>query len=135
MVVPFRNLNTTGEDPVESWPYEALVTTMERGMVSDWQPILTAIREQPFGRTARAVAGYVKSDPDDQPAAAFFALALNAPATLWRKQRRRSSSLGLRQPSSLQACPNPILLLGLGPPLPGLVRMSRARSPPRPACW
>jgi len=76
MVVPFRNLRITGEDPVESWPYEALVTTMERGMVSDWQPILTAIREQPFGCTARSVAGYVKSDPDDQPAAAFFALAL-----------------------------------------------------------
>lgn len=75
MVVQFRNLTTTWHDPIDQWPYEAVVTTMERGLVSDWQPILRDLRARPFDRIARYVTHYAK-DPDDKAAAAFFAEAL-----------------------------------------------------------
>jgi DNA-binding transcriptional regulator YiaG len=75
MTVQFRNLTTTWHDPIDQWPYEAVVTTMERGLVSDWQPILRDLRARPFGRIARYVTHYAK-DPDDKAAAAFFSEAL-----------------------------------------------------------
>jgi len=76
MVVAFRNLTTTWNDPIDLWPYEAVVTTMERGLVSDWQPILQDLRKRPFGRIASYVAHYAQ-DPGDKASAAFFLEALH----------------------------------------------------------
>ena len=76
MVVAFRNLTTTWNDPIDLWPYEAVVTTMERGLVSDWQPILQDLRERPFGRIAGYVTHYAQ-DPGDKASAAFFLEALH----------------------------------------------------------
>lgn len=75
MAVKFRNLTTTWNEPIDLWPYEAVVTTMERGLVSDWQPILREIRQRPFGRIARYIT-YYAANPDDATAAAFFSEAL-----------------------------------------------------------
>ena len=75
MAVQFRNLTTTWHDPIDQWPYEAVVTTIERGLVADWQPIVKDIRMRPFGRIASYVAHYAKA-PDDDAAAAFFSEAL-----------------------------------------------------------
>jgi len=75
MVVQFRNLTTTWHDPIDQWPYEAVVQTIERGLVSDWQPILKDLQARPFGRIARYVAHYAK-DPEDKAAAALFSEAL-----------------------------------------------------------
>ena len=75
MAVQFRNLTTTWDDPIELWPYEAVVTTLERGLVSDWQPILREISQRPFGRIARYISQYA-SAPDDPRVAAFFTEAL-----------------------------------------------------------
>jgi DNA-binding transcriptional regulator YiaG len=87
MVVQFRNLTTTWYDPIDQWPYEAVVTTMERGLVSDWQPILKDLRTRPFGRVARYVAHYAKN-PEDEAAAAFFSDALRR-ARLAQEDRER----------------------------------------------
>ena len=75
MVVQFRNLTVTWSDPIDQWPYEAVVTTMERGLVSDWQPILKDLQARPFGRVARYVVDYAKN-PEDEATAAFFLEAL-----------------------------------------------------------
>ena len=75
MVVQFRNLTTTWHDPIDQWPYEAVVQTMERGLVSDWQPILKDLQARPFGRIASYVAHYAK-DPEDKAVAALFSDAL-----------------------------------------------------------
>ena len=37
--VAFRNVVATPSDPVDTWPFEALVETLERGLVPDWQPM------------------------------------------------------------------------------------------------
>jgi len=51
------------------------VTTIERGLVADWQPILRDLRQRPWGRIAGYVEQYAKN-PDDVAAGALFAAAL-----------------------------------------------------------
>lgn len=61
----FRNVDASPEDPVDTWPYEALVTAVDRGLVDDWQPIFAEIRRSPWGRVARRVERYLEyRDPD-----------------------------------------------------------------------
>ncbi len=49
----FRNVDALPNDDVRTWPYEALVTAVERGLVADWQPIFVEIRRSPWGPLAR----------------------------------------------------------------------------------
>ncbi len=87
MAVGFRNLTVSWSDPFDLWPYEAVVTTIERGLVSDWRPIIKDLRERPFGRIASYVEHYVKN-PDDEAAGALFAAAL-AKARKDREEAKR----------------------------------------------
>ena len=61
----FRNVDADPGDAVDTWPYEALVTAIDRGLVPDWQPIFAEIRRSPWGRTARRVEQYLEyREPD-----------------------------------------------------------------------
>ena len=55
MALAFRNVDATPQDDVTTWPYEAIVTTLERGLVPDWQPLFVEIRRHPWGSVARKV--------------------------------------------------------------------------------
>ncbi|MDO8307639.1 MAG: helix-turn-helix transcriptional regulator [Actinomycetota bacterium] len=55
MTVAFRNVDALPSDPVSTWPYEALATALERGLVPDWQPVFAEIRREPWGRVARSI--------------------------------------------------------------------------------
>lgn len=55
----FRNVEAEAEDPVESWPYEALITAIERGGVREWARIASAIDAEPWGDVARHVGHYL----------------------------------------------------------------------------
>ena len=59
MTLPVTNVQVDLDDPVSTWPFEALVTVLETGYVVDWQPILAAIREDPWGPVARRVERYI----------------------------------------------------------------------------
>ena len=59
MTVAFRNVEASPSDPVDTWPYEAIATVIERGLVGDWRPMLGEIRARPHGRVARMVEAYV----------------------------------------------------------------------------
>jgi len=50
MALNFRNVNASPSDPVASWPYEALVTAIEQGLVPDWHPIFDQLRLTPGAR-------------------------------------------------------------------------------------
>jgi hypothetical protein len=54
-VLSFRNVDADPADPVETWPYETLVTALERGMIVDWARINRAIVNDPWGPVARDV--------------------------------------------------------------------------------
>src|SRR2546423_8540941 len=55
MTTSFRSVDFDSTLPVEEWPAEAIETVMDRGSLSDWRLIAQAIRENPWGRTARRV--------------------------------------------------------------------------------
>lgn len=51
----FRNVDASPDDPVESWPLEAIQTALERGSLGHWRRLSAAIRAQPWGPVARDV--------------------------------------------------------------------------------
>ncbi|MBL6633660.1 MAG: XRE family transcriptional regulator [Thermoleophilia bacterium] len=76
MPLAFRNVDVSPADPVTTWPYEALVTAMERGLVADWQPVIAEVRRRPWGPVARAVDDYCAAPAAEPDAAAFFRLVV-----------------------------------------------------------
>lgn len=65
MPVEFRNVDASYTDDVRTWPYEALVEVIDRGLVHDWQPIFDELRRAPWGRVARRVERYLTyREPD-----------------------------------------------------------------------
>jgi len=59
MSLNFRNVDAQPSDPVESWPYEAMVSAIERGTISDWAKITAAVRRRPWGEVSRALEEYL----------------------------------------------------------------------------
>lgn len=59
MTLAFRNVDADPADPVRTWPFEALVTAIERGSVRDWARISVALKRDPWGDVARAVEDYL----------------------------------------------------------------------------
>ena len=75
MPVEFRNVDASPEDDVRTWPYEALVTVIDRGLVADWQPIFAEVRRSPWGQVARRVEHYLSyREPDGVSALFTFAI-------------------------------------------------------------
>lgn len=56
MPLTFRNLDTTPDDPVETWPLEGVITALERGGLSHRRRLAAAIKADPWGPVARTVA-------------------------------------------------------------------------------
>lgn len=75
MALHFRNVDASPDDPVDTWPYEALVIAIERGLVSDWQPIFAELRRRPWGRVARRLDRYLSYTPRTG-IATLFSLAI-----------------------------------------------------------
>ncbi len=55
MKLAFRNTDASPADPVQTWPFEATLTALERGGLSDWRRLAAAIRAEPWGRVTRSV--------------------------------------------------------------------------------
>ena len=64
MSVVFRNVDVDPGSPVDTWPYEAIVTVIERGTLGDWLVLTRAIDDDPWGPVARQVEEYLSyEDP------------------------------------------------------------------------
>jgi predicted XRE-type DNA-binding protein len=71
----FRNVDASPDDDVRTWPYEALVTAIDRGLVPDWQPVFAEIRRSPWGDVARRIERYLSyREPDG--VSVLFSLAI-----------------------------------------------------------
>lgn len=55
MPLAFRNVDTSIDDPVETWPQEALLAAIERGSLTHWRRIARAIEADPWGPVARSI--------------------------------------------------------------------------------
>jgi transcriptional regulator with XRE-family HTH domain len=75
MPVVFRNVDASPEDDVGTWPYEALVTVIDRGLVDAWRPVFAELRRSPWGRVARRVELYLSYRQPDG-VSTLFALAI-----------------------------------------------------------
>src|ERR1700735_5065118 len=53
MTTSFRNLDLDTTEPMDQWPAEAIETVIDRGSLSDWRRLAKAIRDNPWGPTAR----------------------------------------------------------------------------------
>lgn len=53
MSLAFRNLHITPDDPVSSWPTEAVQIALERGDLGHWRRIAAEVNRDPWGRVAR----------------------------------------------------------------------------------
>lgn len=51
----FRNIDVSPADPVSGWPIEAIQTALERGGLSDWRRLATAVDDEPWGPVARRI--------------------------------------------------------------------------------
>lgn len=65
MTLAFRNVEVPDGAPVSAWPYEAIVTVIERGLIADWAVLTREIRRDPWGPVARQVSDYLGAE---QPA-------------------------------------------------------------------
>lgn len=61
MSVVFRNVHIEPGTPIDEWPYEAIVTLIERGTLTDWLVLTRAIDADPWGPVARQVEEYLKA--------------------------------------------------------------------------
>lgn len=59
MTVSFRNVDVPPGTPVSRWPYEAVVTVIERGLLGDWALLTREIRQDPWGPVSRQVTDYL----------------------------------------------------------------------------
>ncbi|MCK0112805.1 helix-turn-helix domain-containing protein [Ornithinimicrobium sp. F0845] len=59
MTIASRNVVVPPGTPVAAWPYEALVSVIERGLVADWAVLTREIRVDPWGPVARQVEEYL----------------------------------------------------------------------------
>lgn len=59
MSVTQRNVDVVATVPLSGWPYEALVTMVERGMVTDWARLATEVHDDPWGPVARQLEEYL----------------------------------------------------------------------------
>lgn len=59
MNLAFRNVHIEPGTPVDEWPYEAIVTIIERGTLTDWLILTRAIDDDPWGPVARQVEEYL----------------------------------------------------------------------------
>ncbi len=93
----FRNVDASPSDPVATWPYEAIVTCIERGLVADWQPLIAEIRARPWADVARLVQAYVECEPDDHAAATFFGLVIERARSDAEAREREEVAARVRQ--------------------------------------
>ncbi len=59
MSLVLRNVDVDPVSPLDTWPYEALVTLVERGSVTDWARLAAAVHDDPWGPVARQVEDYL----------------------------------------------------------------------------
>jgi len=96
MGLRFRNVDASPDDGVRTWPYEALVTAIDRGLVPDWQPLFAEIRRSPWGRVARRIERYLSyREPDG--VSTLFALAIDRARTGAEKEERAEVAARVRE--------------------------------------
>lgn len=62
MTISFRNVDVDDSAPLETWPSEAIEILVDRGNLSDWRHLATAVAQDPHGPLARTVEEIIALD-------------------------------------------------------------------------
>jgi hypothetical protein len=73
--VLFRNVTGSPDDPVDTWPYEGMVSVIERGNILDWQPLIKHLNSDPWGPVSRKLERYL-SYAEEEDVVGFFRLMM-----------------------------------------------------------
>lgn len=84
----FRNVDAEVDDPVETWPLEALATALTRGSLVDWRRIVAVIRQDPWGPVARSVEEVLSYERPYGTAALFESLVQRARSAAEGQERK-----------------------------------------------
>ena len=55
MTAHFRNVDVDPASDPDTWPFEAVLSAIERGALSDWRRLTASVRRDPWGPCARAI--------------------------------------------------------------------------------
>ena len=83
----FRNVDVSPDDPVVEWPLEAIQAALERGSLSHWRRLASAIRAQPWGPVARGVEEVLTYSRPYGVALAMERVITRARAAVEKKER------------------------------------------------
>jgi hypothetical protein len=97
----FRNVDASPSDDVRTWPYEALVTAIERGLLPDWQPLFTEVRRCPWGPTARRIEHHLAHRDHDSVGRLFRLVLDDARA---RAERSERAEVARRVGDAIERC-------------------------------
>jgi hypothetical protein len=93
MALVFRNVDVDPDDPVETWPAEAVATALERGELPHWRRIARAVRNDPWGEVARTVEAVVEMDQPYGSGPLFLDIVASARADATSKARADVAAL------------------------------------------
>ncbi|MGH9281179.1 MAG: helix-turn-helix domain-containing protein [Acidimicrobiales bacterium] len=62
MTVSFRNIDVDEAASIETWPAEAIEILIDRGSLSDWRRLASALASDPWGPLARTVEQAIELD-------------------------------------------------------------------------
>ena len=61
----FLRVTDSPDDPVGTWPYEGMVSVIERGNIQDWKPLLQHLDEDPWGPVSKKLERYLTYAEED----------------------------------------------------------------------
>lgn len=68
----FRNVSTSPDDPIASWPYEVYAAALQYGNVYDWRVFADEIRRNPWGEVSELMNTVVHELPNLDASQLFF---------------------------------------------------------------
>lgn len=93
----FRNIEVSPGDHVGDWGFEGLLAAVDRGGFRDWQKIVSAVREHPWGPVARVLEREVFTIAESSGVVAAMQAALELARTDMRAQEQRAVADELRE--------------------------------------
>jgi hypothetical protein len=92
----FLRVTGSPDDPVSTWPYEGMVSVIERGNILDWRPLIRHLREDPWGPVSKKLERYL-AYAEEEDVVAFFRLVILSAREKAEAKEREEVSRRVRQ--------------------------------------
>lgn len=83
-------------DPIDTWPLETISLILEKGLVTDWQPVLDDLHARPWGRVARLTDRYCRVAEDEAEVVMYFETELMKARANWLAREKETVALRVK---------------------------------------